>query len=157
MGRGNQDHSIFIILLQEVWKDVSQNTFVKEPFHRLSTQIEAWTSFEGDSPFAFLFNFSPRNAHYSGYKIKENISSAKPTQAQSTFALHAAVTFVSRILYGHTWEQKTKRTCRNQCPHRLLTAKYYHYCLANISFFLLTQNVTPFKLRNSPALGLSCS
>ena len=152
MGRGNQDHSIFIILLQEVWKDVSQNTFVKEPFHRLSTQIEAWTSFEGDSPFAFLFNFSPRNAHYSGYKIKENISSAKPTQAQSTFALHTAVTFVSRILYDLTRAQKTKRTCRSQCPDCFPAAKYYHYCLANTSLFSRNTECKPLWISQLPSL-----
>ena len=135
MGRGNQDHSIFIILFPEVWKDVSQNTFLKEQFHQFLTQIEVWASFEGDSPFAFLSNLSPRNAQYSGYKLQENTSSTKPTQAQSTRSLHAAVTFVSRILYGHTWAQKTKRTCRSQCPDCFPAAKYYHYCLANISFF----------------------
>lgn len=105
-----------------------------------------------DSLFAFFFNLFPRNAQYSGYKLQENISSAKPTQAQSTCALHAAVTFVSRILYGHTWAQKTKRTCRSQSPHRLPTAKYYHYCLANISFFSPNTERNPLWISQLPNL-----
>ena len=145
MGRGNQNHSIFIILLHEVWKDVSQNTFLKEEFHQLLTQIEAWASFERDSLFRFSVQLFPKKRPILRLQItrKHKLSQQVPyirllrSYPESCMAIRGNKKLKELVeINVHIASQQQNTTI---------------IAWPILVFFPLTQNVNPFEFRNCRA------
>lgn len=114
---------------------------------RVSPMSFFWEGF----PFCFSLLLFPKKCPLLRLQIQENISSVKLTQAQSTCALHAAVTLHPESYMAIPGHKKLKELEKSM--YRLLPgSKILPLLLANISFFPPNTECNPLWISQSPSL-----